>query len=100
MNLIVIIKLASAFGHSNIVKLLIDNKADVNVRNNYGNNAVSIGIYLKQFYFNITKLEHFPLTASGYNHLEVVDILISKGADKNNKNGIGWTPVISGIYNA
>jgi ankyrin repeat protein len=47
MNLKLIIKLASAFGHSNIVKLLIDNKADVNVRNNYGNNAVSIGIYLK-----------------------------------------------------
>ena len=42
-------------------------------------------------------LKILKITASARGHLECVEFLITKGANINNKDENGWTPLMSGI---
>jgi len=70
--------LASKNGYSEIVRVLIDAKADVNAATSRGNTALMI--------------------ASGNGHPEVVKVLISAKADLNAKDLHDWTALITASY--
>ena len=83
-----LIEIASEYGDTKIVELLIDNGADVTVNNNY-----PIRIASKKGYTKIVKLlidagadvtadNNYPIrVASEYGHTDVVKLLIDAGAD-------------------
>ena len=66
-------------GHLEVVKLLIENGADVNAKNEDGKTAL--------------------MRASREGHLEVVKYLIENGADVNAKSNNGWTALMRASYN-
>jgi ankyrin repeat protein len=61
---------ASDWGYLDIVKVLVENGADVNIQDKNGNTAL---IY-----------------TSYYGYLEIVQHLIDKGVDINHQNKDGW----------
>ncbi len=63
---------ASAFGKSDIVKILIDANAELDIKNNEGSTALR--------------------AAAFFCHVEIVQLLLEAGADKSLKNNYGATP--------
>jgi len=70
--------IAAYQGHKKIVELLIANGADVNTKNNNGDNSLIIAAY--------------------QGHKEIVKQLIANGADVNTKNNNGDTPFVLAAY--
>ncbi|EKX47817.1 hypothetical protein GUITHDRAFT_151976 [Guillardia theta CCMP2712] len=64
---------AASHGHLRIVKLLLRNKADINFQNSEGNSPMHL--------------------ANIFNYKELVNYLISKGANKELKNKRGHSPL-------
>tara|TARA_Y100000114_G_scaffold157310_1_gene189538 strand:+ start:11599 stop:12270 length:672 start_codon:yes stop_codon:yes gene_type:complete len=67
--------LAAVFGHDDIAKLLIEAKADLNIKNKEGSTAL--------------------LTAAFFGRIEQVKLLLEAGADKAIKNAFGATALES-----
>ena len=65
---------ASENGHKEVVEVLLDNGADVNAYNNYGNTAL--------------------MMASSKGHIKIVEMLLEKEADLDAKNNDGETALI------
>jgi ankyrin repeat protein len=63
------IHIAAQNGHSDIIRLLISKKADLNVKNAKGNTGIHMAV--------------------GYDYFEVAKMLISAGADENMLNDLG-----------
>ena len=70
--------IAAYQGHKKIVELLIANGADVNTKNNNGDNSLIIAAY--------------------QGHKEIVKQLTANGADVNTKNNNGDTPFVLAAY--
>ena len=71
--------MASYSGHLDIVKLLVDNDADINAEDMFGSTSLEL--------------------ASDKGHLEICEILINNGADVNSNNNNGCTPLFwAGYY--
>ncbi len=68
---------ASFWGHFEIVKFLVENGANINYKNYYGNSAL--------------------MCASENNELEIIHFLLENGADINIKNDYNETPLIGSI---
>lgn len=102
-------------GYIDIVKLLIEHKADVNAPSRTNQNAL-IDATLNGHYETVKVLiEHgadvnarngsydtveIPLMyAVQYKRLEIAKLLIDNGADVNAGNHINWTPIISATAN-
>ena len=66
-------------GHLEIVKLLIQKGADINVKDKHDNNS-SLAV------------------AASKAHLEVVKLLLENGADINSKNKHGQCPLLFALY--
>ena len=83
---------ASSGGYAEIVKLLLDKGADVNIKTNEGITALmetSNGGYSKKVIFGKA-----PTAASERECIEVVKLLLAKGADINVKNNKGETALM------
>ncbi|WP_338966784.1 ankyrin repeat domain-containing protein [Spiroplasma endosymbiont of Lonchoptera lutea] len=95
-------------GNLDIVKLLLENGANINLQNNNGNNALItavenghtdiVKLLLKngadinhQNKFGITPL----ITAATYGELDIMKLLLEKGANINHQNKFGITPLIT-----
>lgn len=72
------LQLASIIGNLDIVRLLLNNGADVNIKGPSDNTAL-----------------HMIATSK---HTEVIDILLQKGADQKAKNYLGKTPLELSTY--
>ena len=70
---------AAGEGDLSSVKALLDDKADVNAKNNHGGTAL--------------------MAASSHGHKEIVELLLAKGADVNYKTDRGYTALTSASYN-
>ena len=92
-----LVKIASECGIKDILELLVDNHAEINVRNDSGHNALYYGYILKIILILTILILTFISTASVNEYLDCVEYLISKGADVNNKNNSGFTSLMAGI---
>ena len=65
--------LASQYGHTDVVRLLLDNEASADVRDGDGNTPLHC--------------------AAGFGHLEIIRMLLERRAGINYQNNQGWTPL-------
>ena len=65
---------AAMRGHPQVLRLLIENKADINVFNQFGSSPLHMAVF--------------------YNHEECVSILLKSKALLNEKNDFGMTPLM------
>jgi ankyrin repeat protein len=77
--------LAACYGHAEIVKFLIANRADINARNEAGHTPLALIVF---FCFRQRQGE-----VDANSVKEVVEILIDSGADVNTKSRFGYTPL-------
>lgn len=100
---------ASQNGSLDIVKLLAENKADLNMRTNNGvspteiaiqNNHVDIVKYLIEHGVNVNETDNNGMSllsqaivTNSENSVDLVNYLIEKGAKINRQSNDGWTPL-------
>lgn len=65
---------ASTSGSVDVVKILLNAGADVNLENMQGNTALH--------------------SAARFGHADIVSVLIESGADNSSENSLGWTPLM------
>ncbi len=84
-------------GHTEIVQLLCQNKAEVNLQDNIGYTALIWGI-LFNLYLNLNYLfKYFFVLASLRGHTEIVQLLCQNKAEVNLQDNIGDTALHCGI---
>ncbi|KAI0888363.1 ankyrin repeat-containing domain protein [Annulohypoxylon maeteangense] len=69
--------LFDAISYPDIVRLLLDYGADVNISNSFGNRLINL--------------------ASSSGNVKVAEILIEKGADIDHKDEYGWAPIFDAV---
>jgi ankyrin repeat protein len=72
----------SYWGHKDIVELLLEQKADVNIRDNGGATALMMAVVEQDELYNI---------AGGSDRLETVKLLLNSGADVHIHDNSGKT---------
>ena len=84
------------YGHSDVVKKLLENNADVNAQNNkYKFTALTLGIFI--VYRDSTQKFKLCYLASLNGHIEMVKLLLDHGANIEAKVADGSTALINGI---
>ena len=87
---------ASQEGRIEVAKLLVKRGADVESKTEYGGTPLIIGIFLN-YVFNFNYF-FILFTASSWDNIEVVKLLVERGADVESKDHNGWTPLHWGIF--
>ncbi|KAE8365200.1 ankyrin repeat-containing domain protein [Aspergillus caelatus] len=102
---------ASLNGHARVVKLLLENDADVGAAD--GSRLTALHVSSQKGHIDVVKLlidsgaetnctssyGSTPLNmASGRGHVEVAQLLLDNGADITTANNEGWTPLISASH--
>ncbi len=80
-----------------MVKELLNRGANIEEKDNDGQTPLIWGIFLQQLN-HFKWFIYFCLIASRDGHIEVVKELLDRGANIKQKDNIGWTPLIWGIF--
>ncbi len=89
--------IASSHGKIEVVKELLKRGANIEEKDKYGRTPLIMGIFLELFY-HLKWLIYFLFIASVLGHIEVVKELLDRGANIEEKDNDGWTPLIAGIF--
>ncbi len=88
---------ASRNGHIEVVKELLNSGANIEEKDNYGYTPLIWGIFL-QLLNHFKWFIYFLFIASFYGQIEVVKELLNRGANIEEKNNYGYTPLNNGIF--
>ena len=81
-------------GYNELVKILIERNADINKQSNNGGTPLIGGNQLNKL--RLTKIKFYIKIASYYGYLDIVKLLINKGAFVNIQENRGYTALILG----
>ncbi len=89
--------IASVLGHIEVVKELLNRGANIEEKDEFGQTPLIKGIFLQLFnYFKW--FIYFLFIASASGQIEVVKKLLDRGANIEEKDELGHTPLIKGIF--
>jgi ankyrin repeat protein len=89
--------IASSNGHIEVVKELLDSGANIEEKDNLGWTPLIWGIFL-QLLNHFKLFIYFLFIASFNGHIKVVKELLERGANIEEKDNYGNTPLIWGIF--
>ncbi len=89
--------IASNGGNIEVVKELLDRGANIEEKNNNGETPLIKGVFL-QFFNQLKWFIYFLFLASAFGHIEVVKELLNRGANIEEKDKNGETPLIRGVF--
>ena len=102
--------MASLAGHAEIARLLLDNGTQVNTQNNHGSTTLLVACLTGSAYIVAELLQQLniqPMTNSYFlsvirssvkGHIELVKLLLDRGADVNIKAHGGISPLVGGCF--
>ncbi len=89
--------IATRGGHKELVNFLLENKAFINEKDNFGWTPLHFGILDRIFSLNYAYFYYSLCIATLYGNKELVQILLTNKASINDKTNPGWTALCWGI---
>ena len=89
--------IASSNGHIEVVKELLNRGANIEEKDNDGTTPLIYGIFL-QLFNHFKWFIYFLFIACSDGHIEAVKELLNRGANIEQKDKYGYTPLIWGIF--